>query len=268
MAAAKSAAKQDLTDDIAAIQDDVDETQRIVDRLSDIAAKNPGDSEIGAALTKAQNQLDKAESALADAKDQLATVDDAKTLAQVDEKTAAGDADVAAAEAARQAADTDLQNAGAKSADNLNNAIADANKQADANLAAIQEDIEQIKDDIAALSKIAADNPNSTKIADLLADANKQLTEAQGRYKDAQADKDALAQATTLAEVLICLMTLLIRQRLPMLIVSKLTKIWRMLRRRQRTTWRVLRKRPRMQSNNNWTVLMMKSSKFRRILMS
>ena len=201
MAAAKSAAKQDLTDDIAAIQDDVDETQRIVDRLSDIAAKNPGDSEIGAALTNAQNQLDKAESALADAKDQLATVDDAKTLAQVDEKTAAGDADVAAAEAARQAADTDLQNAGAKSADNLNNAIADANKQADANLAAIQEDIEQIKDDITALSKIAADNPNSTKIADLLADANKQLTEAQGRYKDAQADKDALAQATTLAEV-------------------------------------------------------------------
>ena len=201
LAAAKSAAKQDLTDDIAAIQDDVDETQRIVDRLSDIAAKNPGDSEIGAALTNAQNQLDKAESALADAKDQLATVDDAKTLAQVDEKTAAGDADVAAAEAARQAADTDLQNAGAKSADNLNNAIADANKQADANLAAIQEDIEQIKDDIAALSKIAADNPNSTKIADLLADANKQLTEAQGRYKDAQADKDALAQATTLAEV-------------------------------------------------------------------
>ena len=201
LAAAKSAAKQDLTDDIAAIQDDVDETQRIVDRLSDIAAKNPGDSEIGAALTNAQNQLDKAESALADAKDQLATVDDAKTLAQVDEKTAAGDADVAAAEAARQAADTDLQNAGAKSADNLNNAIADVNKQADANLAAIQENIEQIKDDIAALSKIAADNPNGTKIADLLADANKQLTEAQGRYKDAQADKDALAQATTLAEV-------------------------------------------------------------------
>ncbi|MCH1922179.1 hypothetical protein L9G15_22510, partial [Shewanella sp. A3A] len=93
---------------------------------------------------------------------------DAKTLAQVAEKTAAGDADEKRSDQAVADAQTELKQAGAKSADNLADAVADAMKQADASLAAIQADIEQIKDDISQIRAIAAKNPDNQKIADLL----------------------------------------------------------------------------------------------------
>lgn len=204
LAAAKDAAKQDLQDNIDAIQNNVAEIQKIVETITDIANKNPNDADIRAALTNAQNQLDKANDALTDAKQQLATVDDAKTLAQVAEKTAAGDADEKRSDQAVADAQTELKQAGAKSADNLADAVADAMKQADASLAAIQADIEQIKDDISQIRAIAAKNPDNQKIADLLADANMQLTEAQSRYQAAQAAKTELQdknQTTTLADV-------------------------------------------------------------------
>lgn len=110
-----------------------------------------------------------------DAQNMLVVANDAVTAAKAEAENVLSDAKAAATSVIQQQLDdgdayekrsdqavadvqTELKQAGAKSADNLADAVADAMKQADVSLAVIQADIEQIKDDISQIRAIATKN--------------------------------------------------------------------------------------------------------------
>ena len=120
----------------------------------------------------------------------VASADKQTTLSNGDATQAQDDVDKAQAESTKQL--TDAQDKATTNADKI---IASINQ----NIAGIDEDIRQ-------LQQLVTDNPNDTEIADKLADAQQQfwqqqLADANSSLSDAEAQKDAIANAETLADI-------------------------------------------------------------------
>ncbi|KIU21578.1 lectin-like domain-containing protein [Weissella cibaria] len=201
LAAAKTAADTALDQNIANITDDVAAIQDIVDELQTLADNNPDDTEIADKLADAQTQLTTANDALTDAQNQKTAVADATTLADVQTAVDAGQADEDAAQTALENAQADQTAAQAKSDSNLDDAQQAAKDAITQDLATITDNVAAIQADVAALEQIATDNPTNQLIQDKLADAQRQLTDAQTAQTNAEQALDAVTQATTPAEV-------------------------------------------------------------------
>ncbi|RGO80834.1 hypothetical protein DXA89_02450 [Weissella cibaria] len=92
----------------------------------------------------------------------------------------------------------DVADAQAKSDQNLADAQKAATDTITDNIATIADNIQNITDDIATLQDLADKNPGDTTIADKLADAQQQLTEAEAAKAAAESDLDQVADQTTL----------------------------------------------------------------------
>ncbi|QYU57948.1 hypothetical protein K1728_00585 [Weissella confusa] len=196
-AAAKAAIQQQLD----AADANITTIRSNIDAIEQLLKDNPGDADIQAALDDANAQLTAANKQLASLATAMTASQDAITPAEVQAARDSATTAATAITAATTQSTTDLADAQKKADANLAAAKSAAETAIGDQLAQVTKNIAQINDDITALTQIAADNPDNDEIQAKLDDAKNQLTTAttqQTAIKDAQAAIDA---ATTVAAV-------------------------------------------------------------------
>lgn len=201
LAAAKSAAETAIGDQLAQVTKNIAQINDDITALTQIAADNPDNDEIQAKLDDAKNQLTTATTQQTAIKDAQAAIDAATTVAAVTALENTATTATTTAGTAQTTADQDLADAKTLAAADLKAAQEAATTTVDSNIAAIQDQIDQITKDIATIQTLADNNPGDTDISDALADAQKQLDNANAALADANTQKEAIANTTTPAAV-------------------------------------------------------------------
>lgn len=174
LAAAKSAAETAIGDQLTQVTDNIAQINDDITALTQIAADNPDNDEIQAKLADAKNQLTTATTQQTAIKDAQAAIDAATTVAAVTALEDTATMATTTADTAQTAADKDLADAKDLAAADLKAAQEAATTTVDSNIAAIQDQIDQITQDIATIQTLADNNPGDTDIANALTDAQKQ----------------------------------------------------------------------------------------------
>lgn len=201
LAAAKSAAETAIGDQLTQVTDNIAQINDDIKQLTQIATDNPDNTKIAALLDDAKSQLATATTQQTAIKDAQAAIDAATTVAAVTALEDTATTATTTADTAQTTADKDLADAKELAAADLKAAQEAATTTVDSNIAAIQDQIDQITKDIATIQTLADNNPGDTTISDALTDAQKQLDNANAALTDANTQKEAIANTTTPAAV-------------------------------------------------------------------